>query len=55
MAILEKLRSIRLLWQGTVLWIVFSENGHCEYSMVKALLWNRKNCRAVLSLLKAYL
>lgn len=56
MAILEKPRNIRLLWQGIAFWIVFfSETGHCEYSKVKALLWDRKNYRAVSSLLRAYL
>jgi hypothetical protein len=56
LAILEKPRNIRLLWQGIVLWIVFfSETGHCEYSKVKALLWDRRHYRAVSSLLRAYL
>jgi hypothetical protein len=43
------------LWATALRTVFFGETSHCAYAKVKALLGDRKNYRALSSLLKAYL
>jgi len=52
----RKLMDIRtFLWATALRTVFFGETSHCAYAKVKALLGDRKNYRALSSLLKAYL